>query len=288
MPDGGTVVFSYDGSWKGMMCTVFDSFSMKTMPAEVYVFGEEEPTLLKVHTVTTDDDHADRVERAISAKLGERAFNIIKRCFLYGEGGKETAIIRYVKRGFDGGPRALSRLADPDVNAVYKMVGAVGNEANMLFGFTRFEDVNGALLAVIHPKHYVLPVMKNYFCKRIRNETFMIYDKTHSCALIHSGSNTAIIPVASLEDPAAGRDSFYSDMWKMYYKHIAIDSRYNPECRRGHMPKRFWEDMPEVRDELESTYRPDLSAGTLDDVKRKIEEDRAGRLPDNKERSLTD
>lgn len=275
MSDGPAVVFTYDGTYRGMLCVVFDSFSLRTVPAEVYTFDDAEPSLLKVHTVITDEDHAARVETAISNKLGDRGRKMVERGFLYGEEGKEIAVIRFLKRGFDGGPRAISQIADPDINLLYKMVVAVNNEANMLYGFTRFEDLNGALLAVIHPKHLVLPLLGSYFKKRIAGEVFMIYDENHRAAFIHKGKDNAMVPVESLERPE-GNDEFYTDLWKLYYKHIAIDSRYNPTCRMSHMPKRFWADMPEVADEVNDPKRPEISRGTIDDVKKKLAADRSG------------
>ena len=100
MPDRGILIFSYDGSFDGMLSMVFESFVLKTLPSDVYVFGEEEPALLKIHTVETNFEHARRVERATAEKLGGRALNLVKRGFLYDEGGKELAILRFLWKGF--------------------------------------------------------------------------------------------------------------------------------------------------------------------------------------------
>ena len=90
----------------------------------------------------------------------------------------------------------------------------------------------------------------------------MIFDAEHGAALIHSPGRTAIIPAESLELPSDTEDRFYSSLWKSYYRHIAIASRYNPKCRMTHMPKRFWKYLPEVAEEMESGFVPKLSFGT--------------------------
>ena len=105
----------------------------------------------------------------------------------------------------------------------------------------------------------------------------MIYDENHGAALIHSGRRTAVIPVADLEIPKCEEDKFYRDLWKSYYRHIAIASRYNPKCRMSHMPKRFWSDMPEVMEELESGFTQKLSLGTAEKIKRSLEEEKKAR-----------
>ena len=280
MSDRGVLVFAYDGSFEGLMCAVFDAFSMKTLPDDIFPFDDMEPTLLKIHTVETDFEHAKRVEHAIEKTLGKGAASLVRRGFLYDGGGKEAAIMRYLWKGFNEGARAVSAIGDPDVNPLFKMATAVSNEQRMFFGFVRFAESGGALTAVIHPKHYVLPLLRGYFCARMYNENFMIYDENHGAALIHSGRRTAIIPVADLELPKCEEDKFYRDLWKSYYRHIAIASRYNPKCRMTHMPKRFWADMPEVAEELESSFEQRLSLGTAEEIKTALAEEKQRRLED--------
>ncbi len=278
MSDRGVLVFSYDGSFEGLMSAVFDAFSLKTLPDDIFPFDDMEPTLLKIHTVETNFEHAKRVEHAVAKKLGKAAANLVRRGFLYGGGGKEAAIMRFLWKGFNEGAKAASAIGDPDVNALFKMAAAVSNEQRLLMGFVRFSESGGALTAVIHPKHFVLPLLRGYFCARLYNENFMIYDENHGAALIHSGRRTAIIPVADLELPKCEEDKFYRDLWKSYYRHIAIASRYNPRCRMTHMPKRFWSDMPEVREELESSFEQSISLGTAEEIKAALAEERALRL----------
>ena len=42
----------------------------------------------------------------------------------------------------------------------------------------------------------------------------------------------------------------YRALWKQFYRTIAIESRENPRCRMTHMPKRYWENMTEMREYL--------------------------------------
>jgi probable DNA metabolism protein len=267
MSDGGVLIFAYDGSYEGMMCAVFDAFAMKKMPSDIVIFDDLEPSLLKIHDVKTEHEHALRVETAMVKKLGPGAANIVRRGFLYGEGGREKAIMRFLWKGFNEGRKAVGMLADRDVNPLYKMAMSVCNEERLMQGFLRFSEVNRALVSTIHPKHYLLPLLRGHFCARYRNENFMIFDESHGAALIHSARQTAIIPMERLEKPEPeDRDEFYCSLWKSYYKHIAISSRYNPTCRMTHMPKRFWADMPEVAEELESSYRPVLKKGTAAEI----------------------
>lgn len=273
MPDRGILIFAYDGSFEGFLSAVFDSFSMKTIPADIVVFDDMEPSLLKIHYVETNVEHARRVEIGIAKKLGETVLNMVKRAFLFDEKGKENAILLFIHKAFSEGKTIGSKIGDETVNRVYKMCVAVNNEAERFRQFTRFSDSNGALVAVIHPKHFVLPLIKSFFCARIKNEHFMIFDSEHGAALIHTPERTAIIPVENLELPDCSEDRFYCNLWKNYYRHIAIASRYNPTCRRNHMPKRFWQYLPEVSEELEHGFVPKLSFGTAKEIAADLEKE---------------
>ncbi len=262
MFDRGVLIFAYDGSFEGFLSAVFDSFSMKTIPADVVIFDDMEPSLLKIHYVETSPEHAKRVLNGIETKLGNTVLNMIEKAFLFDGPGKENSILRFIHKAFSEGRSTGNKIGDEEVNKVYKMCVAVDNEAERFRQFARFSDLNGALVAVIHPKHFVLPLIKYFFCNRLKNEHFMIFDSEHGAALIHTPDKTAIIPVENLEFPNCSEDSFYSNLWKSYYRHIAIASRYNPTCRRNHMPKRFWQYLPEVSEELEHGFVPKLSFGT--------------------------
>ena len=249
MSDGGALIFTYDGSYDGLLSTVFDAFVLKRLPDNVVPFDEEEPALLPIHEVETSRAHAERVEYGIKHKLGMAAHKMVRRGFLYGGEGREMAILRFLWFGFHEGPAAAGKIALPEVAPLFKMATAVTNEAVQLRGFVRFIDQKGALVSIIHPKHYVLPLLQSFFASRLPKEHFLIFDETHSAALIHTADRAAIVPLESLEQPETNEDRFYRDLWKAYYRHIAIAPRYNPTCRRTHMPKRFWADLPEMEDE---------------------------------------
>ena len=41
MSNRGILIFAYDGSFEGFLSLVFDSFSMKTVPADIVIFDED-------------------------------------------------------------------------------------------------------------------------------------------------------------------------------------------------------------------------------------------------------
>mgnify|MGYP002515244924 CR=1 FL=1 len=70
-------------------------------------------------------------------------------------------------------------------------------------------------------------------------------------ALIYYMHKTEIAENIDFEMPAAtAEEERYRELWKSFYRTIGIKERYNPRCRMNLMPKRFWSNMTEMREEL--------------------------------------
>ena len=60
-----------------------------------------------------------------------------------------------------------------------------------------------------------------------------------------------MVRIDELEFPPADEtEEQYRALWRQFYKTIAIEARHNPKCRMTHMPKRYWENMTEMREYL--------------------------------------
>ena len=104
--------------------------------------------------------------------------------FLCTDPGKDLTLLRFVRLCFAQGPRAAQMLGDPDAAAAFALERAVDNEACRLIEFIRFEERDGMLGAVIHPRHRILPLLRGHFCSRLPDESFLIYDAAHGTALL--------------------------------------------------------------------------------------------------------
>ncbi|MEG0804709.1 MAG: DUF4130 domain-containing protein, partial [Pygmaiobacter sp.] len=97
------------------------------------------------------------------------------------------------------------------------------------------------MTAVIEPKNFVLPLLREHFCARYRNETFLIYDKTHGVALVYAKGESRIFDLTSLDlPPPSAEELNIQSLYRRFFKTIAIESRTNPRCQMSHMPKRYW------------------------------------------------
>lgn len=246
------LVYRYDGGFEGFLCCVYESFARHELPFAVWPPERETATLYPVKQIDTDPAVAARVFASFAKKLGKDCERLILTCFLSGREDKELLLLRFLHLAFAVGPRVMALLGHPDVAPLYAMQKNVAREVEKWMGFVRFEESEGMLGAVIHPKNYVLPLLRAHFCSRYPEERFLIYDATHQAVLLyqdHKATLTDLTAPLSLPAPSE-KESYYQQLWKQFYRTLAIQERRNERCRRTLCPKRYWADMTELRDEL--------------------------------------
>lgn len=260
MYHGTTLIYYYDGSFEGFLCCVFRAIYQREEPLSILPEQEAQPTLLETVWVDTDPEKAQRVLDSIPAKLGRDALRIIKLCFLSALSDREIALLSFLRLGYQVGPQILQMLTDERVYDVVIAARAVSGEAHLLKGFTRFSQYGGMLVAEIEPRHQVLPILGKHFQARMPGESFLILDRTHRLALACSGGQISTVPITEARlPPADRREQFYRQLWTRFYDTVAIEARYNPQCRMTHMPKRFWNTMTEFQEENRPWALPEHS-----------------------------
>ena len=188
------VVYLYDGSFEGFLCCVFESFAQHEIPFAVWTPQRETSTLYPVKDIPTDHARAQRVFASFGRKLGAETEYLVSRDFLSGREDKELLLIRFLHLAFALGPGTVKRTGHPDVAPLYEMKKSLDWEVDKFQGFVRFEEHDGMLGAVIHPKNYILPLLRPHFCGRFPEEDFLIYDAVHQAVLLQQEH----------KDPAAG------------------------------------------------------------------------------------
>ena len=89
----------------------------------------------------------------------------------------------------------------------------------------------------------------------------MIYDRTHHQALVWQGKKMQLIEVDRLTLPPLTEQEVQARiLWRRFYHTIAIAPRENPRCRRTNMPKRYWNLLTEMQEEV----LPDIKPPALD------------------------
>ena len=242
------VAFQYDGTFRGFLCCVYESYVHKEFPITFY--SDEECCLLTldpVRSVSTVPEHADRVYRSIRQR-SERAAQLLRRAFLTCMEDKEQHLYTFVRKLYRQGPGFLRNHSDETYYPIAKALRHLSGELEKLRGFVRFSDYDGVLGAEIEPKNWVLPLLRRHFCDRYANESFFIYDRIHHQLLLYSRGTSRILQVDSIQLHAPGEEEvLYRQLWRRFYDTISIQERYNPRCQNTFLPKRYRGTMTEFQ-----------------------------------------
>ena len=238
--------YHYDGSFPGFLCCIFESFSRHEVPAAVCPPEEAQMTLFGVREIPTDTSRAKRVAAGLE-RLGPVVRNRITTGFLCTEPGKDLKLLRFARLCFDYGPRAAQMLGDEDAAAAFAIERAVTGEAHRYIEFIRFEERDGMLGTVIHPKHHVLPLLRGHFCSRLPDEDFLIFDATHGSALLRQNQKVQYLAMDHYTPCTDETELNWQSLWKRFFKALTIEERRNERLQMGHVFKRFWPDMCEMQ-----------------------------------------
>lgn len=245
------VIYIYDGSLPGFFCCVHECVYSGEIPAEIFVESSAQPSLFAQKHIQTCELKAKKVEISIGKKISPRATEVVQRVFLSCLEAKELALLHFLLLGYQEGGKAPYMLGHNHVKTVLQAEKHLMGEVHLLKGFVRFADYGNVLGASISPKNFVLPFLQSHFVQRYCEENFIIYDKTHKAALIYENRKSRIVPLSGIcFDEISQKEQQYQSMWKRFYNTIAIEERTNHKCRQSHMPKRYWENMLEVKDLL--------------------------------------
>lgn len=250
-PPQAELEYLYDGSWPGFFCCVFESVYEKELPLAIWPESEAGPSFYRQKSIQTEEDRYKRVLNSVVKRVSPRALELLRWVFLSCMEEKELAMLRFLLLGYAEGSRAPWMFGHPEVQPLLRAEQHMMGEVHLLKGFVRFSEHEGKLATVITPKNFVLPFLAQHFCGRYSEEEFLIYDKTHGAALVYEKGAARILP---LEGFALGEvdeaEEGWQALWKCFYNTVSIEDRENPRCRMGHMPKRYWENMLEVKDLL--------------------------------------
>ena len=141
------IIYQYDGSFEGLLCCVFESYTKKERPTAILRDGDDEPSLFEICAVTTDRAHAQRIYRSLYKRSPEVG-SFLRRAFLTCLPDKEMAIYRFIVKFYREGAPLLSRLSDDTYLPLLKAVRQLSGEVEQFRGFTRFSDFDGVRQAV--------------------------------------------------------------------------------------------------------------------------------------------
>lgn len=251
--------YLYDGTWEGLLCCVFQCFSLREAPADIVTEQQAQQSLYPSRLICTQPDEAARVAGWLR-RLGPDICRLTQGGFLSCLPQREMHILRLLCLARKMGPMAAQAVHDRSVSALRAAAYSAGQEAHLLTGFVRFVEHGGVLTATVSPKNQVLPRLGAHFSARFPGERIVIQDDVHRQVLCCQGGKWRIYHGRlSFPPPDAGEET-WRGLWKRFYRTIGIEGRENPKCRMTMMPKRYWSHMTEMEEEC-TPARPGPAKG---------------------------
>lgn len=240
--------YLYDGSFDGFLTIIFDCYSSKTLPQKIYQENNYSTNFLdKTLYIETDFEKSKRVFSGIEKNIGFDALCNTYYGFLSNEKEKEIYLLKYICDGFDIGPKINNQITISYVFKVINMKKRALSECHKLKGLLRFQEVsNNLYYASIHPDNNIIEPLGHHFIKRLPSQNFIIHDKIRDICLLYNGNEYKIIDSSNIKIPDISyEEQKYQELWKLFFKTIAIPERKNSKCQMQYMPKKYWKDLIE-------------------------------------------
>ena len=253
-----SIEYRYDGTFQGFLTAIFDIYSRKKNPEAILPYKESTLLFTEKYEVIADVEKSERVYNGIIRVGGERTAEHIYYAFLSDDNNVEMTLLRYVRHLFLSEHAIMDDLSHPDVLKVHKLYRTVSREAHRILMFLRFEQAaDGTYFAPFAPKYDVVPFTLGHFKDRFSGQKWIIYDTVRNYGFYYDTQNIERIV---FDNPAfcnetgqlfngvehSGEDK-WQDMWRAYFKSIAIAERKNLALQRNFMPKRFWKYLTEKK-----------------------------------------
>jgi probable DNA metabolism protein len=252
---GARLVFVFDGTFDGLLSAVFDAYAQKRWPDAVEAQEMLTPGLFEDRVrIDTDAAKAARVWGALKTHLGANRQRQVALAFLAGCRGAATAIYRFLRDSLPAGGSRGRPPADLHAHlAVSRLAQQVSREAHRFKGFVRFSRVDeDQYLALIEPRHDVLPLLQRHFEERYADQKWVIYDVKRGYGLSFDRQRTTVIH----RDPAgltAGPDDPQDPeararaLWRRYFAAASVEQRANHRLQLSKVPRRFRRYLTEMQ-----------------------------------------
>ena len=208
-------VFVYDKTFEGLLTAVFDAYSRRSFPDLLLAEGEPFPLFYdEAVTICTDDAKVDRVWKGLQKRLSAMALSVITVTWLSELPETDMLLFRYIRKAIDA-PRTIEL-----------------NFGDNVLPLT-------------------LPHLKDRFADQcwllydLKREYGYYYDLKEATEVRFEEKEAHLLSGLLGEELMDVDEKLFQQMWKTYFKSIAIKERLNPKLHRQHMPARFWKYMPE-------------------------------------------
>ena len=245
-------VYLYDGEFPEFLALVVELIKRRIVPGEIKNIKEYENKLLDEVIFLKVKDGYQNI-KLLKQYLSKRVMGSIYYTFLSNHKNREIIIYHFIKVALVYKDNVFGYRRIDCVNDVIILSRKVGREAHKLKGFVRFKELkNHVLYGVINPTHNVVGILANHFRNRLVNECWIIKDENRGIYALYDTKRVLYLTeedIVEAELDFCDEEKMVEDLWKTFFKTVAIKDRENKKCQMNFMPKKYWKNILEMEEE---------------------------------------
>lgn len=251
-------VFTCEETFEAMMTCVYDAWASRLGHDNLRL--QLEPVLQQglfctyVH-VDADTVKASKVVRSIQRKISYEAYRQVFLASMSFEPDRLDAVYRFLVLGFAAGRKVTDMLFRPEAAWILELSRRTGREAGYFREFTRFTSVGRVYVAHIEPKCNITAISAGHFADRMPSEYWIMIDDNRRIAAVHPKDQSFYMTKLTESEFSRLRkaeeqeqEDVYTDLWREFFRSIAIKERKNEKCQRSHMPLWYRKHADEFRE----------------------------------------
>ena len=245
--------YIYEDNFVSLITLINHLINLKIKPDDIKTINHEVNLFSEDININLKPDY-----KLVStlAKNNNAIFKILTNVYLSSDPKKELIIYYFYLNYLKYGNSILLRRNLKCVAKSLEISSYVSREAHKLKGFVRFKELaNHVLYAKINPTNNVITILSNHFKTRLKNEFWILHDTQRGIISIYDKKNYYLIPEENIKIDNSYNDDFYTDLWCTFYDTIGIKERKNDRCRLNFMPKKYWQNIIEMRNEIEKSNK---------------------------------
>lgn len=247
------LVYQYDGSWEGLLTSIFEAFERKEKLTQISSFSSQQ-LFQQNRKIVSCPKKASRVVKRIR-RDSELTFKRLVKAFLSEKPDREMLIFRIVQLLLKDKQRVEKDYGINSVLRLKQIEKEMFREVHRMHAFVRFQKGKDDLwYAFIRPDFNVLPLLPNHFKNRYADQKWMIYDLSRKYGIFYNLETIEFVSVDFFDKIESGKlpeqamdkeEAFYQNLWKDYFQSANITERNNHKLHLRHVPKRYWQLLTE-------------------------------------------
>ena len=238
--------YRYDGTTEGLISAIDHILRHEPDPQTVELEAQEQTLFDEGLFIATNSERTEVFLRRFSSAFPESARQVMY-VILSEKEGMETSLLHYIHMVSVYGSRIEGHRTHPAVHDVHVLARKVSREVHRMKGLLRFAMLeDGSYLANMEPDFNIIQPLSRFFTQRLRTQQWFIYDVKRSLVSSWQGRRLDFGTLESFRAPElSNEEKDVRELWKTFFRNVAIPERKNPGLQRSFMPMKYWKYLVE-------------------------------------------